>query len=357
MLQTVLISGIGKHEMVRQSGIAVARIQHLLVGGDKSWEAWTTRCLPRVKKFYAEVLKWEKRYFTLHRDKSTALSQGFDGENGGQVISPKCSFGASCLKSQFSPEIKLQSDLDGSCPPASQLCGVDDMNKYIDIVYDKKQLLVKHMRKFFLYSLGPVHSDAAGIKWLKINQWKGGMYERNTEAYGTVLTAGPGDGKLADTEITKAISMNADWGANYYKVTSSQASENLYIKTLFSYVYDDSKPRFGFPADPALLMHTLTWTGHILKWTYQTVATAMPTQQTHWHNLWNKEMFESWGFRKQDQSCNRWFMGHDGDECYKWDHSGNTNKRCFSGGLSCKDGAWTDHAPLKNIQMYLRIIY
>eukprot|EP00438_Fugacium_kawagutii_P034196 Skav233194 [mRNA] locus=scaffold24:362821:365349:- [translate_table: standard] len=51
MLQTTLISGIGKHDMVQERGLAGIRIQHVLTGGDKSWTAWTRRCIPRVAEF------------------------------------------------------------------------------------------------------------------------------------------------------------------------------------------------------------------------------------------------------------------------------------------------------------------
>eukprot|EP00438_Fugacium_kawagutii_P034198 Skav233196 [mRNA] locus=scaffold24:383286:393352:- [translate_table: standard] len=171
------------------------------------------------------------------------------------------------------------------------------------------------------------------------------MYEMNTEAYGTVQTEGPGDGKLADTVISKAMSYNTEGGANFFKVTSAKASENLYIKTVGVSRYVDTMPRFGFPADRA--------GKYAFRWTYQNVATSLPT---HWHNLWIKKVFDTWGFRHKDQSCNRWIMGYDG-ECYHFDGGPNTNKRCFSGGALCSDGAWPHHTPFKNIQMYLKIIY
>eukprot|EP00438_Fugacium_kawagutii_P034197 Skav233195 [mRNA] locus=scaffold24:371559:377586:- [translate_table: standard] len=336
MLQTALIGSIGKHEMVQQSGIAAARIQHLLTGGAKSWQTWATRCIPRVKKFYREALNWRlltksklKQYGRGQRTywKETGESkQGLEGENGGDVISPKCYFGA-CSSHLY-------------CHSDTQLCDADDMEKYIDIMYNKKQLLVKHVKNFFLYSLGHVDEDADGTEWVKINQWTGGMYVKNREAYGTTHTAGPGDGKLADTVITEALSFSAKEGINYFKVTSGRASKNLYMKTQNAAVYDDSKLRFGLPENSAG------------KGTQLNVAMSLPAT---FYNLFLNKRIDVWGF-KHDQSCNRYFMEiHNGDECYYGDGGGNTNKRCFSGGASCKDGVWTHHAPLRNIRMYLRI--
>lgn len=175
----------------------------------------------QVKTYYAELLQWRVVPYTTHlattgglfghifgtvlgngqmigdRDwESIKQMRGFDDEDGSQVIPTKCQFGK-CRNM-------------GACHKKADLCGIDDMNTYIDIVYNKKQKLVHHVKKFYVYSLGHVHMDADGTKWLKINQWTGGMYEKNTEAYGTVRTAGPGDGKLADTVINIAMIYNAE---------------------------------------------------------------------------------------------------------------------------------------------------
>mmetsp|Transcript_35532 Transcript_35532/g.66191 ORF Transcript_35532/g.66191 Transcript_35532/m.66191 type:complete len:288 (+) Transcript_35532:74-937(+) len=182
-------------------------------------------------------------------------------------------------------------------------------------------------------------------RWLKINQWTQGMYERQSNAYGTVRTSGPGDGKMDDNLINQLMMANKLLGPgtglkyNVFKVTSKEASWALYIRVK-DRNYTDTRKGFDFVRYSA----------------YQFVGEAMPRNlDTGYKDLNVGGVFDSyhWGGH---QTCNRYFMGHDSvDDCYWADGGRNTNKRCFSGGYYCHNQFRNDHCPLTNVQMYLKL--
>ncbi|CAE7402583.1 unnamed protein product [Symbiodinium necroappetens] len=190
---------------------------------------------------------------------------------------------------------------------------------------------------------GFVLIDDDGL-WVKINQWTQGLYERQSNAYGTVRTSGPGDGKLDDGVINALMMANKLRGPsgntyNVFKVTAKEASLAYYLRVK-DRNYTDTKRNFDFRRYS----------------TYQAIGDRMPQNlETGYKDLNIAGIFDAYHFGAR-QSCNRYFMGHDShDDCYKADGGRNTNKRCFSGGYYCHNKLRRHHPPLLNVQMFLKI--
>mmetsp|Transcript_97397 Transcript_97397/g.135370 ORF Transcript_97397/g.135370 Transcript_97397/m.135370 type:complete len:284 (+) Transcript_97397:73-924(+) len=190
---------------------------------------------------------------------------------------------------------------------------------------------------------GFVLIDDDGL-WVKINQWSQGLYERQSNAYGTVRTSGPGDGKLDDGVINALMIANKLRGTsgniyNIFKVTAKEASLAYYLRVK-DRNYTDTKRNFDFRRYS----------------TYQAIGDRMPQNlETGYKDLNVGGIFDAYYFGAR-QSCNRYFMGHDSwDDCYLADGGRNTNKRCFSGGYYCHNKLRPHHPPLLNVQMFLKI--
>ncbi|CAE7270612.1 unnamed protein product [Symbiodinium pilosum] len=181
-------------------------------------------------------------------------------------------------------------------------------------------------------------------RWVKINQWTQGLYERQSNAYGTVRTSGPGDGKLDDSLINDLMMANKLRGPasghlfSVFKVTAKEANLAYYIRVR-DRNYTDTRRNFDFPRYSA----------------YQFVGDRMPKNLDTGYKDLNVGILDAYHFGGR-QSCNRFFMGHDSvDDCYWADGGRNTNKRCFSGGYYCHNKFRNDHCPLTNVQMYLKL--
>eukprot|EP00437_Effrenium_voratum_P039654 CAMPEP_0181482898 /NCGR_PEP_ID=MMETSP1110-20121109/45120_1 /TAXON_ID=174948 /ORGANISM="Symbiodinium sp., Strain CCMP421" /LENGTH=265 /DNA_ID=CAMNT_0023608547 /DNA_START=71 /DNA_END=864 /DNA_ORIENTATION=+ len=170
-------------------------------------------------------------------------------------------------------------------------------------------------------------------RWVKINQWSQGVYERQTNAYGTVRTSGPGDGKLDDKVINELMAANllrAPSGEKYnvFKVTAKEAGESYYIRVKGK-KYIDTVRNFNFPRHSA----------------YQYLGEHMPDNMDRDYKDLVFNCFDAYHHGARE-SCNRFFMCHDSsDDCYKADLGTNTNKRCFSGGHYCRNALREHHPP------------
>lgn len=332
MLQTSLITDIGRHPMVNNLGNAGQRIGSLVSAREHSWESWAELNLWKVQQYYRDHMAWS--HTTFHSSfRNKGLLPGEDATTG------RCKMGSRCATHGR----RRRASSMGSClGPYDTQCTWTIMDQYITTEYNKVLKFYDHLEEVKSKSVAlNIHTDSSGKKWMKINQWTGGKYQMNVNEYGTVSTSGPGNGKFSDAKILELMKENkfAD-GFCYFKVTSSSVSNHLYIKTS-RMRYKDNEKSFGWG----------TGAGQ----TYQALGTQQPN---HFSTLmqaggyWIIDAYHAGA----GQSCSRFFLGWtDKDDCYHWDHASHSVYRCFSGGQQCQIGNMNHHPMLQDIQMYLRI--